>query len=41
MAAQLRYYMHIEPYELDEEEFAARYNELVYIRKKEKEANKP
>lgn len=41
MAAQLRYYMHIEPDNLDDEEFAARYNELVYIRKKEKEADKP
>jgi hypothetical protein len=41
MAAQLRYYMHIEPDDLDDEAFAARYNELVYIRNKEKEANKP
>ena len=41
MAAQLRYYMHIEPDNLDDEEFSARYNELVYIRIKEKVANKP
>lgn len=40
MAAQLRYYMHIEPDDLTDEEFGARYNELLYIREKEKEANK-
>jgi len=40
MAAQLRYYMHIEPDDLSDEEFAARYAELVYIRRKEAEANR-
>ena len=40
MAAQLRYYMHIEPDELSDEEFAARWCELEYIRAKETEATR-
>ena len=41
MSAQLRYYMHItDPDSLSDEEWAARYKELEYIRRKEAEANK-
>lgn len=40
MAAQLRYYMHIEPDNLSDEDFVARFCELEYIRRKEKEANR-
>ncbi len=40
MEAQLRYYYHIEPDELDDATFAARFAELEYIRRKEAEANK-
>lgn len=40
MAAQLRYYMHVEPDGLTDEEFAARWRELEYIRKKEAESGK-
>lgn len=39
--AQLRYYMHIpDPDSLSDEEWAMRYRELEYIRKKEAEAVK-
>lgn len=39
--AQLRYYMHIpDPDSLSDEEWAMRYRELEYIRKKEAEAIK-
>jgi len=39
--AQLRYYMHIpDPDSLTDEEWAMRFRELEYIRKKEAEANK-
>lgn len=41
MAAELRYYMHIEPDSLTDEEFAARWRELEYIRAKEAEASDP
>ncbi|MEG0788772.1 MAG: hypothetical protein RR432_01095 [Alistipes sp.] len=40
MAAQLRYYMHVEPDNLTDEEFAARWRELEYIRREEAKANK-
>ena len=33
--ACLRYYMHIEPDDLNDEEWAARYQELLWIRKTE------
>lgn len=40
MDAQLRYYMHIpNPELLSDEDWAARFSELVWIRSKEAEAN--
>ncbi|MDR1370938.1 MAG: hypothetical protein LBJ72_12575 [Dysgonamonadaceae bacterium] len=39
--AQLRYYMHIsDPDSLTDEEWAARYKELEFIRKEEAKANR-
>lgn len=38
--AQLRYYMHIDPDSLDDETWAMRYNELLWIRQQEAKANK-
>ncbi|WP_418450187.1 hypothetical protein [Alistipes sp.] len=38
--AQLRYYMHVDPDSLTDEEWAMRVNELKWIRGKEAEAAK-
>lgn len=37
--AQLRYYMHVDPDSLDDEQWAMRVNELRWIRDKEGEAS--
>jgi hypothetical protein len=37
MCAQLRYYMHINPEDLSEEEVFRYHQELLYVRKLEKE----
>jgi len=37
--AQLRYYLHVEPGLLSDLEWAARFNELVWIRDEENKAN--
>lgn len=37
--AQLRYYMHLDPDSLDDQEWAMRVNELKWIRKQEEKAS--